>query len=42
MNTSALIVMLTVHITVTGLTIYYFYKVLFVKRNPEFENDEED
>jgi len=45
MNTSALIIMLTTIIMVTGLTLYFFYKVLTVPPRPEpdsyTDNDDE-
>ncbi|MBF9253276.1 hypothetical protein I2I11_12230 [Pontibacter sp. 172403-2] len=45
MNTSALIIMLTTIIMVTGLTIYFFYKVLSTPPRPEpdsyIDNDDE-
>lgn len=41
MNTTALIIMLTVQITVTVLAFYFFYKVLHTKPNSEKEEDNE-
>ncbi len=35
MNTTALIIMLTVQITVTALAFYFFYKVLHTKSKNE-------
>ena len=45
MNTSALILMLSSVITVTGFTLYFFYRVLTIPPKPEpdsyHENDPE-
>ncbi len=45
MNTSALIVMLSTMILVTGLTLYFFYLVLNAPARPEpdsyLDNDDE-
>ncbi|MBL7964049.1 MAG: hypothetical protein JNM31_09425 [Flavobacteriales bacterium] len=45
MNTSALILMLAVQVTVTGLTAWFYYRVLSSKQKPELdsyaENDDE-
>jgi hypothetical protein len=46
MNTSALILMIIVWTSVTGITVFFFYKVLTIKPNPEPDsflfNDEEE
>ncbi len=39
MNTSALLMMVTVESVVTFLTIYFFWKVLFTKPKPDDETD---
>lgn len=45
MNTGALIMMLVTEITITVITIYFFYKVLTTKKHDEpdsfTENDDE-
>jgi hypothetical protein len=45
MNTSALILIIIVWTSVTGITGFFFYKVLTIKPNPEpdsfMENDDE-
>ncbi|MDO6389514.1 hypothetical protein Q4E40_05210 [Pontibacter sp. BT731] len=45
MNTSALVIMLTTMSLVTGLTIYFFYRVLNAPPRPEpdsyLDNDDE-
>ena len=45
MNTSALVIMLTTMSLVTGMTIYFFYRVLTAPPKPEpdsyLDNDDE-
>jgi len=42
MNTDALIWMVTVDVTVTVLTGYFFYKVLFTKPKTPHDNDDSE
>lgn len=42
MNTSALVLMSSVWITVTLITLFFFYKVLTTKPNPESGSDNEE
>lgn len=42
MNTSALILMLSTMISITGITFYFFIKVLITPQKPKSESDHDE